>query len=103
MNTTHALSEAFTTAPTPRPRLRSVGAVLAGLVTTFAITTAVDLALHATGVFPPLPVVMSDALFAPALAYRIPFNAAGCYVAARLAPAPANRENGARLPAPPGR
>ena len=72
--------------PTPR-RLRSVGAVLGGLVATFAVTTAVDGVLHATGVFPPMPQRMSDALFAVALAYRIPFNALGCFVAARLAPA----------------
>ena len=30
---------------------------------------------------------MSDALFVLALAYRIPLNAFGCFVAARLAPA----------------
>jgi hypothetical protein len=89
MTTTHTVSDPFTAAVASnpsRPRLRSVGAVLAGLVTTFAVTTAVDVVLHATGVFPPMPEVMSDALFALALSYRIPFNAAGCYVAARLAP-----------------
>ena len=78
---------ATTEAATTRSALRSVGAVLAGLVSTFVITTAVDLALHASGVFPPLGQRMADALFVLALAYRIPFNAAGCYIAARLAPA----------------
>ena len=78
---------ATTEAATTRSALRSVGAVLAGLVSTFVITTAVDLALHASGVFPPLGQRMADSLFVLAPAYRIPFNAAGCYIAARLAPA----------------
>jgi hypothetical protein len=69
-----------------RTALSSVFAVLSGLVTTFVITTAVDMTLHAAGVFPPFGQRMSDALFVLALAYRIPFNAAGCYVAARLSP-----------------
>ncbi|WP_437339512.1 hypothetical protein [Sorangium sp. So ce394] len=66
---------------------RSVGAVLCGLVSTAVLTTVVDLALHASGVFPPHGERMADVLFVLALAYRIPLNAAGCYVAARLAPA----------------
>ena len=78
---------ATTEAATTRSALRSVGAVLGGLFATFLITTAVDLALHASGVFPPHGERMADALFVLALAYRIPFNAAGCYIAARLAPA----------------
>jgi len=64
----------------------SVGAVAAGLFFTFAVTTAVDLALRRIGVFPDFAVRMSDALFALALAYRIPFDIAGSYLAARLAP-----------------
>ena len=72
---------------TPRRTLRSIAAVLGGLLTTFAVTTAVDVVLHQTGVFPPMPERMSDALFAVALGYRIPFNTLGCVVAARLAPA----------------
>lgn len=87
MTTTHALSDNFSTPSASSPRrLRSVGAVLAGLVTTVAVTTAVDVVLHVTGVFPPMPTIMSDALLALALAYRIPLNMAGCYVAGRLAP-----------------
>lgn len=71
----------------PRRRwMRSVGAVAAGLVATFAVTTAVDVALHATGVYPPFGQRMGDALFALALAYRVPFNLAGCALTARLAP-----------------
>ncbi|WP_437729034.1 hypothetical protein [Sorangium sp. So ce861] len=90
MNTSEALQETLTitTDATPaRTTLRSIGAVLCGLLSTVILTTAVDLALHASGVFPPHGERMADALFVLALAYRIPLNAAGCYVAARLAPA----------------
>ncbi len=65
---------------------RSAGAVVAGLLFTFAVTTAVDLGLHALKIFPAFEVRMSDALFVLALAYRIPFNIGGSYLAARLAP-----------------
>jgi uncharacterized membrane protein len=92
MNATEALqgtTQGTTSQPAPARRLllRSVGAVFGGLLTTFAVTTAVDIALHATHVFPPMNERMADALFVLALAYRIPFNVAGSYVAARLAPA----------------
>jgi hypothetical protein len=70
-----------------RRPLRSIGAVFGGLATTFIVTLAVDMALYAAGVFPPFSQRMSDALFVLALAYRLPFNVAGSYVTARLAPA----------------
>ncbi len=67
--------------------LRRVGAVFAGLVATFIVTTLADAVLHATGVFPPMDAPpMSDGLFAVALAYRVVFNIGGGYLAARLAP-----------------
>ncbi|WP_438002130.1 hypothetical protein WMF26_23555 [Sorangium sp. So ce185] len=90
MNTSETLQATLTvTTDSARTRtmLRSVGAVLCGLVSTAVLTTVVDLALHASGVFPPHGERMADVLFVLALAYRIPLNAAGCYVAARLAPA----------------
>ena len=65
---------------------RRIGAVIAGLATNMIVTTATDMVLHATGVFPPLGQRMAGALFVLALAYRIVFGIAGCYVAARLAP-----------------
>jgi uncharacterized membrane protein len=82
--------EATTTIATTRVTaagtvLRGVGAVLGGLITTFAVTTATDIALHALRVFPPFGQRMVDSLFLLALAYRIPFNVFGSYVAARLA------------------
>ena len=76
------------TAGGPRRILRSIGAVAAGLVAIFAVTTAVDAVMHATGVYPArgaLP--MSGALFLLAFAYRVVIDVAGCWLTARLAPA----------------
>jgi hypothetical protein len=65
---------------------RRIGSVLAGLVTIFFLSTATDMALHATGIYPPFGETMSDALFVLAAAYRVVYGIAGCYVTARLAP-----------------
>jgi hypothetical protein len=70
----------------PRRTLRSVGAVLAGFLVIIIITTATDIAMHATGVFPQSGQPMSNALWLLATAYRIVYGVAGCYIAARLAP-----------------
>ena len=67
-------------------KLRSVGAVLAGLLVIVIASTAVDVVLHATGVFPPWGQPMSDSLFALATAYRIVISIFGCWLTARLAP-----------------
>ena len=66
--------------------LRSVGAVLAGLLFIIIITTATDALLHATGTFPPWGQPMSDSLFLLAFAYRVVYGIAGGYLTARLAP-----------------
>jgi hypothetical protein len=65
---------------------RSVGAVLAGLVTVIVTHTGTDAILHASGVYPEAGQVMSDGLFALAATYRILFTVLGGYVTARLAP-----------------
>ena len=70
----------------PRRTLRSVGAVLAGLLLIVVVSTATDAVLHATGVFPPAGQPMADALFLLATAYRVVYGVAGGYIAARLAP-----------------
>jgi hypothetical protein len=70
-----------------RRRLHSAGAVAAGLVAIFAVTTATDAVMHATGVFPPPQAPpMSSPLFLLAFAYRFVFDVAGSYLTARLAP-----------------
>jgi hypothetical protein len=68
-------------------KLRSAGAIFAGLVVIFILSTVVDVILHVSGVFPPWGQPMSDALFALATAYRIVISVFGCWLAARLAPA----------------
>ena len=70
----------------PRRMLRSIGAVLAGLVAIFILSIGTDMVLHATGVFPPFGQPMSDALFLLATAYRIVYGVATSYLVARLAP-----------------
>ena len=66
--------------------LRSIGAVLAGVVTIVVLSIATDMLMHATGVFPPWGQPMADALFALAFAYRLVFSVAGGWFTARLAP-----------------
>jgi len=61
-------------------------AVIAGFVTTFILSMGIDAILHATGVYPPYGVRMSDRLFVLALAYRGLATIAGGWVTARLAP-----------------
>ena len=85
-------ADAFPSAPltsTRRPRaiLRGIGAVAAGLVAVFAVTTATDVVMHLSGVFPPMDAPpMSGALFLLAFAYRLIYGVAGGYLTARLAP-----------------
>ena len=73
---------------TPVPRvLRSILAVFLGIVTVFVLSLGVDQALHMLDVYPPWGQPMHAlGLNLLALAYRIPFNIAGAYVTARLAP-----------------
>src|SRR5262249_19575906 len=88
MSTTQVLDPALAASPPTRRRtLRSIGAVLAGLVSTFIVTTAVDVALQTARVFPSFGSRMPDWLFLLALAYRVIFNIGGSWIAARLAPA----------------
>src|SRR6185436_19916482 len=80
-------SSASVAARGSRRILRRAGAVLAGLVAIFAVTTATDLVMHVSGVFPPMDAPpMSNALFLLAFAYRLVYDVAGSYLTARLAP-----------------
>ena len=87
--TTAALSPAVTVA---RPHwYRSVAAVLAGLILNVILSSATDLLLVVTGVFPPLrefghPASFSDSLLLLALLYRTAYGVLGCYLTARLSP-----------------
>jgi hypothetical protein len=66
---------------------RSVWALVAGFLVVVVLSTAADLLMHATGIFPPMGEPMSDSRFALASAYRFVFAVVGCYLTARLAPA----------------
>jgi dipeptide/tripeptide permease len=70
----------------PASILRSVGAVLAGVVTVIVLSLGTDVILHASGVYPPWFQPMADPLWVLALAYRIVYGVAGGYIAARFAP-----------------
>ena len=70
----------------PRRRWGSLGALFAGLLAIVVLSTATDLALHRSGVFPPEGQPMVGALWVLATAYRVVYAVAGCYLAARLAP-----------------
>jgi len=70
----------------PRPALRSVGAVLAGMLTGIILSLGTDELLHLTHVFPPWDQRASDALLLLATIYRTIYGVAGSYIAARLAP-----------------
>lgn len=71
----------------PRRWLASSGAVLAGLVVVIVLSTAADMVMHATGVFPPSGEPMTDPVqHLLALAYRGLFTVVGGWVTARLAP-----------------
>jgi hypothetical protein len=68
--------------------MRSIGAVLAGLLVIFILSTATDELLHATGMMSrgPLPMRGAEGLILVLLVYRLTYSVAGCYLTARLAP-----------------
>ena len=72
----------------PRQTLRSVGAVLAGMVVGIAITLGTDQLLHMAGVFPPWgqSMVGYDGALLLATAYRVVYAILSSYITARLAP-----------------
>ena len=66
---------------------RSIWAVFAGFLAVFALSIGVDHIFHVLNVYPPYGQPMMDnALLALALAYRLPINAFGSWITARLAP-----------------
>ncbi|TGL96309.1 hypothetical protein EHQ76_16155 [Leptospira barantonii] len=69
-----------------RKIFKSIGAVFAGFLTIGILSTAVDMILHQTGIYPPFGVIMSDPLFVLATGYRIVFGILSGYITARLAP-----------------
>jgi drug/metabolite transporter (DMT)-like permease len=66
--------------------LKSIGAVLAGILVGAVLSLGTDVVLHAARVFPPWDQPASDALLLLATAYRTIYSVAGSYITARLAP-----------------
>jgi hypothetical protein len=65
---------------------KSVWAVVAGVLFIIVLTTLVDIALHAIGVFPPMDQPLNDDLALLATSYRIVISIGGAWLTARLAP-----------------
>jgi hypothetical protein len=85
------MSESATTEHPTHPArswrgLRSIGAVLAGVLANIVIVGAIDSALRATGVYPPMFRPMAERLWALALSYRLAVAVLGGLLTARLAP-----------------
>ena len=66
--------------------MKSVLAVVAGLVVTIVLSTCVDLLVAYTGIFPERTADNTDAHWAIIAAYRAVIAIFGCWVTARLAP-----------------
>ena len=66
---------------------KSIWAVVAGVLVIIIVTTVVDVALHALGVFPPMDQPLDDKLSLLATSYRIVISIGGAWLTARLAPA----------------
>lgn len=68
-------------------KIRSLWAVVTGVLFIIVVTTIVDIALHMAGVYPPVGgEPMSDALAVLATSYRVVITVAGAWLTARLAP-----------------
>ena len=65
---------------------KSIWAVVAGVLVIIIVTTVVDIALHALGVFPPKDQPLDDKLSVLATSYRIVISIGGAWLTARLAP-----------------
>jgi hypothetical protein len=69
--------------------LKSVGAVIAGLIAIFVLSLVTDALLGAAGLIQagaPLPMRGAELLIAAILIYRLVYSVVGCYLTARLAP-----------------
>ena len=66
--------------------MKSVWAVIAGVLFIIVVSTLVDVLLHAIGVYPPWDQPIDDRLALVATAYRIVISIAGAWITAWLAP-----------------
>ena len=66
--------------------MKSIGAVVAGLLVVIVVTTLVDLVLHAAHFFPPMDQRINNVQALMATSYRVVISVAGAWLTARLAP-----------------
>jgi hypothetical protein len=66
--------------------MKSIIAVVAGVLFIIVVTTLVDIALHVAGVFPPMEQPIDDRLALLATSYRVVISVIGAWLTARLAP-----------------
>jgi len=69
--------------------LKSIGAVIVGLVVIFVLSLVTDAILEAAGLLKtgaPLPMRGAELLITVILIYRLAYSVVGCYLTARLAP-----------------
>ena len=66
--------------------MKSVWAVVAGVLFTVAGSILVDVVLHVAGVFPPMGQPLDNRLSLLALSYRIVVSIGGAWLTAKLAP-----------------
>ena len=66
--------------------LKSIWAVVAGVLFIIVISTLFDLLLHVVHVYPPMDQPLTDGLALLASSYRLVISIAGAYLTARLAP-----------------
>jgi len=69
-----------------RQVLRSIGAILAGIVVGIVLSIGTDLLMHAVGVFPAIGEPMSGGTLLLATSYRTLYSVLASYIAARMAP-----------------
>ena len=65
---------------------RSIWAVVAGVLFVVVASTAVDVVLHQTGVYEPMPAPLSDKLALLATSYRVVIGVIAGWLTAKLAP-----------------
>ena len=65
---------------------QSIWAVVAGVLVIIVVSTLVDIALHAIGVFPPIDQPINDSLALLGTSYRVVISIGGAWLTARLAP-----------------
>ena len=73
-------------AQTRRQILRSIGAILAGLVVGIVLSVGTDVAMSAIGVLPPIGKPAANGPLLLATVYRTIYGVLASYIAARLAP-----------------